>query len=129
LAEARKANALPGYLEFFREYRQYEPDRRYVVLHLRDHPRERGVSGLPREARNHVVNVCHYLDDLGFLVQRGMVDLDAVVGLMGHSVLVSWGALRPYIYKERELRSSTSAQYYEHLVAEATRTLRACVCC
>jgi hypothetical protein len=31
LREARKANALPGYLDFFREYRQYEPDRRYVL--------------------------------------------------------------------------------------------------
>jgi hypothetical protein len=118
LVQARKANTLSGYLEFFKEYRQYEPDRRYVLLHLRDHDKNLGVSGLPGHARSHVVNVCHYLDHLGFLVWRGMIDLDAVHDLMGHSILVTWRALAPYIKHEREERHRDYAQYYEHLAAE-----------
>jgi hypothetical protein len=114
----RKGIALPGYLEFFQEYRQYEPDRRYVILDLCEHDKRLGVAGLPAEARKHVVNVCHYLDHLGFLVHRRMISLDAVERLMGDSVLVTWGALRPYIGCERAERDRPYAAYYEDLVAK-----------
>lgn len=122
LRAARKANALPGYLDFFREYRRYEPDRRYVLRDLRYLDSSLGISQLPAGAREHVVNVCHYLDHLGFLVQRKMVDLEAVAGLMGHSVLVCWVALAPYIKCERERRSTDYARYFEDLVARVYET-------
>lgn len=120
---ARKANALRGYLDFFREYRQYEPDRRYVLRDLRHHNSSLGISELPDEARVPVVSVCHYLDHLGFLVHRKMIDLDAVARLMGYSVLVCWTALAPYIERERERRPSPDyARYFEYLVARVYAT-------
>ena len=123
LLAARKANALRGYLDFFREYRRYEPDRRYVLRDLRHHKSSLGISELPEEARKPVVNVCHYLDHLGFLVHRKMIDLDAVAGLMGHSVLVCWDALEPYIERERERRPTPDyARYFEDLVARVYAT-------
>lgn len=123
LLAARKANVLRGYLDFFREYRRYEPDRRYVLRELRHHQPSHGISELPAEAREPVVNVCHYLDHLGFLVHRKMIDLDAVARLMGYSVLVCWTALAPYIARERERRPSPDyARYFEYLVARVYAT-------
>ncbi len=123
LLAARKANALRGYLDFFREYRRYEPDRRYVLRELRHHDARLGISELPDEAREPAVNVCHYLDHLGFLVHRKMIDLDAVAGLMGPSVLVCWKALAPYIERERERRRVPDyARYFEDLVAKVYAT-------
>lgn len=118
LDETRKANALPGYLDFFREYRLCEPDRRYVLLRLRNHERQRGISGLPEKAHGHAVNVCHYLDHLGFLVANQIIELDAVDRLMGRSVLVCWQALAPYIERERKVRASDYAGYFEQLAAQ-----------
>jgi hypothetical protein len=102
---ARQANALRGYLDFFREYRQYEPDRRYVLRHLREHDPDLGITDLGDDPRGHVVNVCHYLDHLGFLVDQRMVDLEAVDRLMGNSVLACWLELEPYIQRERRRRA------------------------
>src|SRR5205807_571608 len=59
LREARKANALPALIDFVREYRRYEPDRRYVLRDLRQqHDPHLGISDLPDVAREHVVHVC-----------------------------------------------------------------------
>jgi hypothetical protein len=118
LREARKAQKVPALLDFVREYRQYEDDRRYVLLQLRDHDPRLGTSRLPAEARRHVVNVCHYLDHLGSVVRHGLIDLEVVAGLMGESILMSWGALAPYIYKERERRGLDYAGYFEDLARQ-----------
>ena len=104
-AAAADENRPAGYLDFFREYRQYEPDRRYVLRRLRDHDPDLGISELPDEARKHVVNVCHYLDHLGFLVDQRMIDLEAVDRLMGNSVLACGRELEPYIERERRRRA------------------------
>ena len=114
--EARRANAVPALIDFFREYRSYEPSRRYVLRDLKKHDSELGVSELPGEARGHVVAVCHYLDQLGLLVERHMVDPEAVAGLMGDSILFCWQALEPYLRQERAARGRDYAAYFEALV-------------
>jgi hypothetical protein len=119
LREARKANAVPALLDFVRECRQYEPDRRSVLRHLRDeHDPRLGISGLPDEAREHVIRVCHYLDQLGILVDQRIVDPEAVAGFMGESILVSWRALAPYIKGERAARKRDYVSYFEDLAAQ-----------
>ena len=117
LREARKANA-KALVDFIREYRDYEPDRRVVIRELRKQDPQLGTSELPDGIREEVNHVCHYLDHLGFLVAKGVVAAEDVAGLMGHSILVTWGALRPYIVVERQRRDRDYAPYLEHL-AEA----------
>src|SRR5262245_27543784 len=113
LREARKANALPTLLEFVQEYRRYEADRRYLLRDLRnEHDPKVGISGLPNDARERVVRVQHYLDQLGLLVDQQLVDAGAVAGFMGESVLRSWQALSPYITAERDIRGEDYAEYF-----------------
>lgn len=114
LREARKANA-KALVDFMREYRDYEPDRRLLIRELRKHPSRLGTSELPDCIREEVNHVCHYLDHLGFLVAKGVVKPEDVAGLMGHSILVTWGVLRPYIMVERQKRDRDYAPYLEHL--------------
>jgi hypothetical protein len=121
LREAKKANALPILLDFLREYRQYEPDRRYILRELGALERGLGISELPDEPRTHARTVCHYLDQLGLLVKKDLVDQNDVAGVMGESILYSWRALEPFITAEREARSGDYAQYFEHLVARVLK--------
>jgi hypothetical protein len=116
--ETRKANAVPALLDFLREYRRYESERRYVLRELSDECDPRlGVTGLPDSARKQVLAVCHYLDQLGLLVDQGLVNPEAVTGFMGESVLRNWRARAPYIDTERKLRNEDYAKYFESLVA------------
>ena len=101
-----RANRLRGYLEFFREYRKYEPDRRFVLRRLKYLDHHLGISELPDDARSQVVSVCHYLDHLGFLVDRRVIDLKDVDRLMGTSVLYCWEELEPFIVEERRSRAA-----------------------
>lgn len=114
--EARRANTVPALVDFFREYRSYEPSRRYVLRDLKSLDPQLGVSELPDEARGHVVTVCHYLDQLGLLVDRRLVEAEAVAGLMGDSILLCWQSLAPYIRQERATRGRDYAAYFEALV-------------
>ena len=47
-----------------------------------------------------------------------MIDPEVVAGLMGESILMSWGALAPYIYRERERRGHDYAGYFEDLARQ-----------
>lgn len=119
LREARKANKIPALLDFLREYRSYEPDRRYVFRTLDEECEPgAGISTLPDDARRHVTRVAHYLDQLGFLVDQRLIDPHAVAGFMGPSVLRSWEVLAPYIRQERAARGSPAySRYFEDLAA------------
>jgi hypothetical protein len=113
--EATKANEIPALLDFVREYRRYERARRYILRKLRkQHPPVR-VADLPRKPLEHALDVCHYLDHLGFLVDQRLVDPIAVAGFMGDSMLRCWDELLPYIDAERKARDGPYAQYFEDL--------------
>lgn len=120
--EARRSNDI-GVLEFLREYRESEASRRYVFRELANgNDPSLGISGLPDDAREHVVAVCHYLDHLGFLVDRGIVSGPSVAGLLGESVLRSWEELAPSIKAERQARAGDYAEYFEDLAAAVLDT-------
>jgi hypothetical protein len=115
--ETRKMNAVPALLDFLREYRRYEAERRYVLRDLQGECEPRlGITDLPDATRWRVLIVCHYLDQLGLLVDQGLVRPEAVAGFMGESVLRNWRALEPYIETERALRNEDYAKYFESLV-------------
>lgn len=119
--EARRANDI-AVLDFLREYRTAEPSRRYVFRELaREQPTHVRIADLPAEPREHALTVCHYLDHLGFLVDRGIVDQEGVAGLLGESVLRAWEVLAPYIRSERDARGTDYAAYFEDLAGRIRR--------
>jgi hypothetical protein len=120
--EVRRANHL-AIQDSLREWRELDASRRFVLQELRKRDASVvGITGLDEGARKHAVAVCHFLDHLGFLVDRGVVRRDDVAGLLGEAVLRNWSALSDFIREERRLRNSEYSQYFEHLAAEVLRT-------
>ena len=71
---------------------------------------------MPDDARGHVGTVCNYLEQLGLLLDRRLVEPEAVAGLMGESILRCWQELAPCIRQERAARGGDYAPYFEALV-------------
>ena len=116
LRGARIGNALPGALEFLGQHRDFAPDRRFIAQELTSTADvQLGIAELPEEIRERVVRVSHYLDHLGVLVERDLVDAKLVAGFMGGSIIWLWKVLGPYIEVERERRGEEYQMYFEDL--------------
>jgi hypothetical protein len=113
--ETRKANVIPALLDFLREYREYEPARRYVIRDLQaDYdPKDRPfpISEMKSRARKPIVDVVHYLDHLGLLVNERLIKVEDMAGYMGQSVRTLWDVLSPFIQAERTYRSYCEQAY------------------
>ena len=118
VAEARKANALPATIDLFREYRSVEMEkaRRLLADRLPHLDPAAGMHGLPDDVAAAAAQVSQYLDNLGVLVARGLLDPGLAAGFLGDSILRMWRDLSPFIVRERELRTPRHyQQYFEHL--------------
>lgn len=63
-----------------------------------------GIAKLPRPARDHVWQVGGFYQDLGVLVNTGVLDEDLAAALHYTGIKDTWRALEPYIRAEREHR-------------------------
>ena len=95
VAEARKANALPGTIDLFREYRSAEMEKARWLLteRLPDLDPAIGMRGLPDDVAAAAFQVGQYLDNLGVLVARGLLAPELAAGFLGDSALRMWRVL------------------------------------
>jgi hypothetical protein len=92
----------------------------YVLWKLREeHSPDRGVDGLPPEARKHVTRIGLYFSSLGMMEKLGGVDHALLISATHYRVRRAWAMLEPYILVERTIRKSTYMAYFEHLAATA----------
>ena len=120
IVEARIANSLPTVSTYLRQFREMHSARSYIVDVdglRRDFSRGVALSDLPEDVKVRVLTVCHYLDNLGVLVARQLVDPETIAGFIGDSIIALWIALAPFIKKEREKRREDYQMYFEDLAA------------
>jgi hypothetical protein len=120
LLEVEKANTFPATVDLFREYRTREmvAARRLISERLPQLSEESGFSGLPDDVAQASLKVSHFLDNLGVLVANDLLDPKLAAGFLGDSTLRQWVLMKPFIERERELRSPNAyLQYFEHLAA------------
>lgn len=99
---------------------QFLDSEEFVLRVLRDrHLPDKGVDGLPADARKHVTRIGLYYSSLGMLVKLGWVDHALLISATHYRVRRSWAVLEPYILEERTIRKSTYMAYFEHLAAVA----------
>lgn len=100
---AHRSNQIAVLADFLREFREMEPARRRV---LREIPRTpvRRVAHLRDPLRSDAIRVCFYLDALGLLVRRKLVDEAPVYSILGFPIIKTWETLAPFIVAEREAR-------------------------
>lgn len=122
VSAAHGANLIPIVFNAFREWRQ--PDfvrtQRYILAGLTtDHDPSLGLSGLPEPLQTEVDKVAVFYDDLDKLVAYRALDWKIVVGTFGVTTTRVWSALKPYIYREREIRGTQHMACFEDLACRA----------
>ena len=118
LEQARIANSLPTVANFLREFRETSADRNYIVNEMRrEFPVPLPLSDLPDSVRARVLPASHYLDNLGVLVERRLVEPETIAGFLGDSIIALWEALQPFVQAEREKRKGDYQEYFEDLAA------------
>ncbi|MFF0366949.1 hypothetical protein [Micromonospora sp. NPDC005087] len=107
LTLARHANAVPTLVDLFAEHRgaHLSRARRFVYRELSSFDLTKGLDGLPDEAREMVRELGCFYDNLGALVAHGIVDVHAVSGYLGGSIVPVWEAMLPLVEAERATRT------------------------
>jgi hypothetical protein len=117
--QANRANQLVVMVDFMREFRQTYNQRRFIAEKLKQqHSAEKGIHDLPDKARRQVAAVLHYLNNLGVLVERKLIDLDDVADFIGGPILRAWSKLKPYVATERKKRGGEPYQQHAESLAK-----------
>jgi hypothetical protein len=119
LREARRTNSFPAALDLFREYRSLEMVQARALLRsdLAGYPADQGIRELPGAVGHAARKVSHYLDNLGVLVDNGLMDPQLAAGFLGNNVIEMWDALAPFIRADRARGPVRGYQrYFESLV-------------
>ncbi|WP_438829341.1 DUF4760 domain-containing protein [Streptomyces sp. Midd3] len=119
---AHGANLIPVIFNSFREWRQ--PDfvrtQQYILASLTvDHDANLGLSGIPEPLQSQIDKVVIFYDDLGKLVAYRALDWKIVIGTFGVTIVRVWTVLKPFIYRERELRGTRHMACFEDLACRA----------
>ena len=80
---------------------------------------EQGLSQLDGRDREAVEAVSHYLDNLGTLVARDLLDIGSVATFLGLSACSIWDELAPFIRAERRTKPKRESyqRHFEDMVA------------
>jgi hypothetical protein len=90
--------------------------RRYVRIGLQnEHDPQLGLSGLPDDVRPDVLWVCHFFDNVGFLIAHDLADWQLVAGFIGDGALGVWNVIEPYVHYESCIRNSPYQVYFQDL--------------
>ncbi|MET9888847.1 hypothetical protein ABZZ47_01290 [Streptomyces sp. NPDC006465] len=119
---AHGANLIPVIFNSFREWRQpdFVQTQKYILASLSiDHDAEMGLSGIPEPLQSQIDKVAIFYDDLGKLVAYRALDWKIVVGTFGVTTVKVWAELRPFIYREREIRGTRHMACFEDLACRA----------
>jgi hypothetical protein len=117
-------NTLPVLVDLFREHRSMRLARaREVVFEqLPEWDLSTGMEGLPEAERNLIRELAWFYDNLGALVTHGVVDIEAVSGYLGGSVISVWERMEPLVRVERAKRAQNALpdpnrwqEYFENL--------------
>lgn len=122
---ASSENHLPVVLDAFKETRSaaWLVAQEYVLTELAEqHKPDRGLRGLPEQARAHASAIGTFYDDLGKLVAHGMIEQNLIIGSYGTNIVRLWDALAPYVYTERHKYGLHFWIYFEDLAARTAAT-------
>jgi uncharacterized protein DUF4760 len=110
--EAQRARAIAAFLPLFQALNSPESSalRRKLYTEI---PNDR--SQLTEEQENIVNGIVNQLDFLGFLTENGLLEFDLVAALYYGTIIRCWDHAYPYVEKQRELRKTHFAYYFEAL--------------
>lgn len=101
----RHGNHVGPILELLREFRSLEFQRNYAFIrdelpHLSS---DNGISGLDEDVQSKIYDVGYFFQLWAILAYLDIMDERFVNALLRRRYLEMWTALKPFVYKEREL--------------------------
>jgi hypothetical protein len=126
--DARRGNYISFISELGQRLRSPEflSAQDYVLTQLSQFDPTLGIYGLPAPAREHVLLVGGFYQDLGVLVVTGVIDEKLAVAMYYSGIKEVWRSLEPYISGERKIRHSRGmgGMYgsFEHIAVYAETT-------
>ncbi|WP_329301845.1 hypothetical protein OG410_29320 [Streptomyces sp. NBC_00659] len=101
----RHGNHLAPVLELLREFRSLDFQRNYAFIRdeLPHLPSDHGISGLDADVQRRVYDIGYFFQLWAVLAYLGIMDERFVNALLRRRYLEIWTALKPFVYKEREL--------------------------
>ncbi len=115
-----RANQLPVFIDLIREFRSESfQQARYYVLHRlgSENSSEKGMSGLPDEARLAAATVMSFFSVFGYLVVAKIISEQSAIATLGFPANELWEKLQPFIMTERKIQDDNSLScYFEDLV-------------
>ncbi|QDO45839.1 hypothetical protein FNV62_55000 [Streptomyces sp. RLB3-17] len=109
----RRANYLPAYVDSIAVFRSaaFHDHHAFVTESLlREFDPQRGISGLPGEAREAVYDIAYFYQNFALLRLAGILDEEAVA-FVHQRVIKVWEALAPFVERERELMGTTEIYF------------------
>jgi hypothetical protein len=102
--EARRSHLLSFMAEFGgrSRTREFRVAQEYIRTKLERISPEHGIYDLPEPAREHVLLVGYFYQDIGALVVTGVLNEDFALALYYTGIKETWDILEPYIRSERE---------------------------
>lgn len=115
-----QANQLPVFIDLIREVRSenFQQAQHYVLHRLEsENSSEKGIFGLPDEARLAAVTVTSFFSVFGYLVVAGVISEQSAIITMGFPANELWKKLQSFIIAERKIQGDNSLScYFEDFV-------------
>ncbi|WP_040694355.1 DUF4760 domain-containing protein [Nocardia vinacea] len=101
---ARDANQIPAVIDLLTEFRTVKFHDNYmkIVTQLdRQNPTGAGISDLPEDMREAVLDVGYYFQVLASLIALGILDEASTMAMLHYRFVTIWDAIAPYVMVER----------------------------
>lgn len=115
----RQSNQIPLFVELIQEFRseRFQQAEMYIMNKLDERDADKGVLGLPAEARPAAVAVQSFFGTLGSLIIYGILEESECVAALGYRADQLWKRLEPFIAAERTKRGDNDfANFFEDFV-------------
>lgn len=111
----RSANHVPVMADIMRSFRsaEFREEIDYVEYKLlKEHDSRVGLSGLPDEVKNTVLNVIYFYQYVAIVVILDICDSAIMTHYFGRRVVRAWRALSPFIEVERLKEAGRLGSFY-----------------
>jgi hypothetical protein len=119
----RNSNSLPATWELLAQWQKPELIEAFdfIMTELDKYDPDKGLTGLPSEARAKVLNVAYFLQHVAMLIILDIIDERTFTAFLRARTVATWEKAGPFILKERTLNPASGPEFMSLLEAFAAK--------
>lgn len=119
----KKSNNLPATWELLAQWQKPELIEAFdfIMTELDNYDPEKGLTGLPSEARARVLNVAYFLQHVAMLIVLDVIDERAFTAFLRARTVAAWEKTGPFILKERAVNPASGPEFMSLFEAFAAK--------